>query len=196
MEIRTLLTFLSKLEGLKNNTRHSWTSTGRRESVAEHTWRMTTMAWLLRDNFPGIDMNQVMLMCLVHDWGEALTGDVPSFYKTADHDDAEDAAVEVLLADLPEKDRAELEPLFEAFNKQNTPEARLARALDKLEVVIQHNEADLSSWLTIEYELNQIYAEEICQEFPYLRELQQQVKEDSRQKLREAGIDPDGKYAT
>lgn len=196
MNIDNFLAFLTRLEGLKNNTRHSWTSTGRRESVAEHSWRLAMMAWLLRDQFPDIDMDQVLMMCLVHDWGEAITGDVPSFYKTTNDDDKEDAAVKMLLDELPAKDKEVLEPLFEAFNKQDTVEARFARALDKLEVVIQHNEAPLDTWLPIEYNLNQDYAESACLEFPYLHELQQKVREDSRQKLRDAGIDPDGDYLT
>lgn len=191
MNIDTLINLLGKLEGLKNNTRHSWTSTGRRESVAEHTWRMTMMAWLLRDEFPDINMDEVILTCLVHDWGEAITGDVPSFYKTDNDEESEDAAVNSLLALLPEKDRLILAPLFDAFSKQSTPEARLARALDKLEVVLQHNEASLDTWLPIEYNLNQDYAESVCREFPYLQKLQARLREDSREKLVTAGIDPD-----
>lgn len=191
MDIQTLISFLGKLEGLKNNTRHSWTSTGRRESVAEHSWRLTVMAWLMRDKFPGINMDDVILMCLTHDWGEAITGDVPSFYKTDNDELSEDEAVDTLLADMPAIDRERLAPLFDAFSRQSTPEARLARALDKLEVVLQHNEADLSTWLPLEYKLNQDYAESACLEFPYLLELQQQLRMDSRRKLEEAGIDPD-----
>lgn len=191
MEINNLISLLSKLEGLKNNTRHSWTSSGRQESVAEHSWRLVMMAWLMRDKFPGINMDEVMLICLVHDWGEAITGDVPGFYKTDADERSEEEAVASLLAELTEKDRAILAPLFDSYTKLDTPEARLARALDMLEVVLQHNEADLSTWLPLEYALNQTYAEEACAEFPYLHALQQQAKEDSRQKLLAAGIDPD-----
>lgn len=186
-----MIDFLGKLEGLKNHTRHSWTSTGRRESVAEHSWRLTVMAWLMRDKFPGINMDDVILMCLTHDWGEAITGDVPSFYKTDNDELSEDEAVDSLLALMPAKDKERLAPLFDAFSRQTTPEARLARALDKLEVVLQHNEADLSTWLPLEYRLNQDYAESACREFPFLLELQQQLREDSRRKLEAAGIDPD-----
>ena len=194
MDIKNLISLLSKLEGLKNNTRHSWTSTGRQESVAEHCWRLVMMAWLMRDQFEGINMDEVMLLCLVHDWGEAITGDIPSFYKSDQHDRTEEEAVDMLLAELPEKDQAILKPLFESFSRLDTPEARLARALDKLEVVLQHNDADLSTWLPLEYSMNQIYAEEACREFPYLFAIQQQAKSDSRQKLLEQGIDPDVIY--
>ena len=49
MTQRVFLDFLHILERLKCNTRHSWTSTGRHETVAAHTWRLAVMALLLRD---------------------------------------------------------------------------------------------------------------------------------------------------
>ena len=49
MEPKEFLAFLARLEKLKCNTRHSWTSSGRHESVAEHSWRLAMLALLLRD---------------------------------------------------------------------------------------------------------------------------------------------------
>ena len=49
MEDRTLLDFLARAEKLKCNTRHSWTSSDRHESVAEHSWRLVLMAYLMKD---------------------------------------------------------------------------------------------------------------------------------------------------
>ena len=82
MEIRRLLDFLKTAEQLKCNTRHSYTSNGRLESVAEHSWRLALMAMLVGDEFPGLDMDKVIRMCLIHDMGEAITGDIPAFEKT------------------------------------------------------------------------------------------------------------------
>ena len=79
MEIGALLQALHVAEQLKNNTRHSWTSDGRHESVAEHSWRVTLMAYFVKDEYPDLDMNRVLLMCLIHDQGEAFTGDIPAF---------------------------------------------------------------------------------------------------------------------
>ena len=79
MDSRTLLDFLSLAEKLKCNTRHSWTSTGRRESVAEHTFRLLVFAWLVKEEFLECDMDRVMELCLFHDIGEAVTGDIPAF---------------------------------------------------------------------------------------------------------------------
>lgn len=102
MTQRVFLDFLHILERLKCNTRHSWTSTGRHETVAAHTWRLAVMALLLRDELPGVDMDKVLRMCLIHDFGEAVTGDIPSFEKTGADEAAETEAVAGMLAPLPE----------------------------------------------------------------------------------------------
>lgn len=82
MEPRTLLNALAVAERLKGTTRHCYTSNGRRESVAEHSWMMTLMAFFLQEEFPEADMNKVIRMCIIHDLGEAFTGDIPSFEKS------------------------------------------------------------------------------------------------------------------
>ncbi|MDE7114431.1 MAG: HD domain-containing protein, partial [Acetatifactor sp.] len=97
MDIRTYLDFLKLAERLKCNTRHSYTSSGRRESVAEHSWRLALMAYLVRDEFPQLDIERVIQMCLFHDMGEAVTGDIPAFEKTDAHRIVEADAVETLL---------------------------------------------------------------------------------------------------
>lgn len=79
MDQRSLLEFMTIAEKLKCNLRHSCTSSGRPESVAEHTFRLIMFAWLVEDAFPECDSDRVMKMCLLHDMGEAVTGDVPAF---------------------------------------------------------------------------------------------------------------------
>ena len=76
-------------ENLKKNTRHSWLSNGRRESVAEHSWRLSLFAYFVKDEFPNVDMDKVIMMCIFHDLGEAFTGDIPSFYKTNNDEEIE-----------------------------------------------------------------------------------------------------------
>ena len=79
MEVNRYLEILGVFEKLKNNTRHSFTSSGRKESVAEHSHRLAVMAYFVKDEYPDADIGKVILMCLFHDLGEAFTGDVPSF---------------------------------------------------------------------------------------------------------------------
>lgn len=184
MEPKELLSFLGILERLKCNTRHSWTSTGRHETVAAHSWRLAVMALLLRDRFPGADMDKVLRMCLVHDFGEAVTGDIPAFDKTTADEAAEAMAVSDMLSPLPQPLREELTVLFAEMDAQSTPEARIYKALDKLEAVLQHNEAELSTWTELEHTLNLTYGTENAAEFPYLMALRTELRRQSEEKLR------------
>ena len=89
MEAKELLRVLHTAERLKDETRHCYTSGGRRESVAEHSWRLALTALFLRDEFPALDMDRVIRMCLIHDLGECFTGDIPSFLKSGGDEERE-----------------------------------------------------------------------------------------------------------
>ena len=186
MQQRELLNFLRRLECLKTNGRHSTTVGGVTESVAAHSWRLAVLALLIAPEFPELDSNKLIRMCLVHDFGEAITGDIPSFLKTKEHEATEDDAVQTLLSTLPEPQYGSLTTLFAEMDAQETQEARLYKALDKLEAVIQHNESDISTWLPLEYELQQTYAVENARAFPYLQELRALMLEDTLQKIENA----------
>ena len=183
MNHRTFIEFLGLIEKLKCYTRHSWTSSGRRESIAEHSHRLAVMAMLCRDEFPDLDVNKVIKMCLIHDFGEAITGDVPAFLKTAEHEDAENTAIQQLLAALPEAQSAELSALFTEMKELSTDEARLYKALDNIETLISHNEADLSTWLPREYSDNLVYGDENCAWSDWIRGLRDAVRQDSISKI-------------
>src|SRR5699024_2001504 len=99
--------------------------------------RLGLAAWLLKEEFPQIDQERLLELCLLHDLGEAITGDVPCFEKEGVHEREEERAVKRLAEILPEeKGREFLERLSE-FEKGETPEGKIARALDKMEAVIQ-----------------------------------------------------------
>ena len=183
MEARKYIEFLNKIEKLKCNTRHSWTSSGRRESVAEHSWRLSVIALLCADEYPELDINKVIEMCLVHDFGEAVTGDIPSFYKTEDHEKKEEQAIRDLLSSLPDDICAELTALFDEMNALKTPEAKLFKALDNMEAVVSHNEADLSTWIPLEYEENLVYGQKNCEWSDWTRELRAELRKDSEKKI-------------
>ena len=76
------LEILHVAERLKDTPRHCTTTNRRTESVAEHSWRVSLMAFLLKGEFPEADMDKVVKMCLIHDLGECFTGDIPTFIKT------------------------------------------------------------------------------------------------------------------
>lgn len=186
MEARRLLDALRVAERLKNETRHSYTSSGRHESVAEHSWRAALMAYLMKDEFPGADMDRVILMCLIHDLGEAFTGDVPAFEKTRDDEKREERLLYDWVDSLPQPYADEMRALYEEMAARETLEARIYKAIDGLEAVIQHNEAEISTWIPLEYELNMSYANDKVAFSPYLTELRALAREDSRRKIEES----------
>lgn len=186
MNHRQYIDFLNKIEKLKCNTRHSWTSSGRQESVAEHSWRLAVMAMLCADEYPELDMNKVIKMCLIHDFGEAITGDIPAFLKTEQNEIDEDNAVAGLLAELPPEFCAELQALFDEMNARETAEAKLFKSLDNLEALISHNEADISTWLPLEYEENLTYGQANCEWSEWTKELRAEIKKDSLEKIEKA----------
>ena len=183
MNPRTYIDFLNKIEKLKCNTRHSWTSSGRQESVAEHSWRLAVMAMLCADEYPDLDINKVIKMCLIHDFGEAITGDIPAFLKTAQNELDEDVAVTKLLSVLPADIQTELQSLFDEMNVRETPEAKLFKSLDNLEALVSHNEADISTWLPREYEENLTYGQQNCEWSDWVKVLKAEIKKDSIEKI-------------
>ncbi|MBQ8392445.1 MAG: HD domain-containing protein [Clostridia bacterium] len=185
MTQRAFIEFLNKIEKLKCNTRHSWTSTGRQESVAEHSWRLAVMAMLCENEYPSLDINKVIRMCLIHDIGEAITGDIPAFLKTHGHENDEKKAINTLLSTLPQKEMTELTALFEEMNDLSSAEAKLYKALDNMEAIISHNEAPISTWLPREFHENLTYGTENCEFSEWTRILRKELKRDSIQKIEE-----------
>ena len=190
MNTKDFIEFLGKIEKLKCNTRHSWTSSGRQESVAEHCWRLAVMALLCKDEYPELDTDKVIKMCLIHDFGEAVTGDIPAFDKTQADENAEKLAVKSLLSELPDETRAELSALFEEMAERRTPEAKLYKALDNLEALVSHNEAPISTWLPREYEDNLTYGTENCSWSEWTTALREELKADSLEKIQKEKIFP------
>ena len=185
MKPAELLEFLAMAEKLKCNTRHSYTSSGRHESVAEHIFRLALMAYMVSDEVPEIDTDKVIRMCLIHDLGEAITGDIPSFEKTDSDESAEDSTVSGFVNQLPEYWKKQLGEMYSEMNELKTPEAKLYKALDKLEAVIQHNEADISTWLPLEYELQLTYGTEECSFNEYINSLRDEVRSVSEKKIKD-----------
>lgn len=183
MNTREYLEILHVAERLKDTPRHCTTTKGRTESVAEHSWRMSLMASLLRHEFPDLDMDKVVNMCLIHDLGECFTGDIPTFVKTDADRAAEDALLDQWVKSLPDELSADIAALYNEMNAQETAEAKMYKALDKLEALIQHNESPLSTWSDNEYELNKTYAFDTVSFSVWLTELRKAILEDTVAKI-------------
>lgn len=189
MEPKELLEILAVAEKLKCTTRHCYTSSGRHESVAEHSWRIALMAMLLNDEFPGVDMNRVIRMCLIHDLGEAFTGDIPTFLKTEADTLEEDRLFDRWVDTLPDANRREFRGLLQEMEALETQEAKLYKALDKMEAVIQHNESDLSTWLPLEYDLQLTYGAENVKFSPYMQALKAEIDAWTSRKIQQESHD-------
>ena len=185
MEVQAFLNVMHVAERLKDALRHGYSSGGRRESVAEHSWRIALMAFFLRDEFPEADMDKVMEMCLIHDLGECFTGDIPTFLKTDADEKREEQLLDEWVRSLPEPYASRMSELYAEMEALQTQEAKIYKALDRMEAVLQHNEAPLSTWIPREYELNLTYGFEQAACAPYLLELRQQMLRDTQQKIAE-----------
>ena len=167
-ELEGILAFLRIAERLKSTPRSGWTTAGERESVAAHTWRLSLMAAVLSDRFPEIDLARLLKICLIHDLGEALHGDVPAPQQAAQGGKAarERDDLQTVLAPLPERLRVELTELWDEYEAAATPEAQLAKGLDKLETILQHtqglNPADF------DYRFNLTYGQSYTAAHPIL----------------------------
>ena len=186
MKPRELLDILAVAERLKDVTRHCYTSGGRHESVAEHCWMMTLMAFLMKEEFPEADMDKVIRMCIIHDLGEAFTGDIPVFHKTIADEEREEAMLMNWVRSLPKEKADEMQALYEEMEARQTLEAKIYKTIDGLEAVVQHNFSDISTWLPNEYELNQTYAQERVGFSAYLTELREEMRKDTLQKIENA----------
>lgn len=127
---------------MKHHTRTAWTSSGRQESVAEHSWRLSLLALLVARRIPSLNALRILELCLVHDLGEAIEGDIsaPLQSPTDGKGAAEERTVAELSALLPDDDGAWVTTLWREYNDGATPEARAVKALDKIETILQHNQ--------------------------------------------------------
>ena len=185
MKARELLEALQIAERLKDATRHCYTKNGRHESVAEHSWMMTLMAYFMKDEFPKVDMDKVIRMCIIHDLGECFTGDIPTFDKTKAHEENEENLLYSWVRTLPENYANEMIALYEEMAERKTIESKIYKAIDGLEALIQHNISDLSTWIPKEYELNKTYADDKVAFSEYLTELREEIRKDTMGKIGE-----------
>ena len=183
MNSEEYLEILHVAERLKDTPRHCTTTNRRPESVAEHSWRVSLMAMLLRQEFPDVNIDRVVDMCLIHDLGECFTGDIPTFVKTDLDRSTEDSLLQQWVTALPGGISKYLSELYAEMDQQITVEAKLYKALDKLEALIQHNESPIDTWSENEYELNKTYAFDTVAFSDWLLALRQTILEETLNKI-------------
>lgn len=183
-DLTGLLDFLRGAERLKNTVRSGHTSEGRRESVAEHTWRLCLMALVFEEHFPEVDFARLVKICLVHDLGEALHGDVPAPEQTGAKTEEERRDLLHLLAPLPAPLRDDIAALWDEYEAAKTPEARLAKALDKLETILQHNQGQNPTGF--DYRFNLDYGRQYTSDDPRVATVRRVLDEETERRAQEA----------
>jgi putative hydrolases of HD superfamily len=182
-----ILVFLRSAERLKTVTRSGWTSAGQRESVAEHTWRLCLMAMILYGRTDGIDLAKLLRMCLIHDLGEAIGGDIPAPEQTRggaggkaarERDDLLE-----LIRPLPDEARAEITGLWDEYEAAESAEARIAKGLDKLETILQHTQG--SNPDDFDYAFNLAYGQQYTAADPLLASLRQRLDAETARRAAE-----------
>ena len=185
-DLEGVLAFLRAAERLKTVTRSGWTSAGEQESVAEHTWRLCLMAMLLYGRTPGIDLARLLKMCLIHDLGEAIGGDVPAPAQQAGGNkaDRERADLLLLISPLPPELQNEIRELWDEYEAADSPEARLAKGLDKLETILQHTQGKNPA--DFDYTFNLGYGQRYTAADPIMAALRARLDEETARRARSA----------
>ena len=185
-DLEGVLAFLRAAERLKTVTRSGWTSAGEQESVAEHTWRLCLMAMLLYGRTPGIDLARLLKMCLIHDLGEAIGGDVPAPAQQAGGNkaDRERADLLLLISPLPPELQNEIRELWDEYEAADSPEARLVKGLDKLETILQHTQGKNPA--DFDYAFNLGYGQRYTAADPIMAALRARLDEETARRARSA----------
>lgn len=183
MALDEYLSFVEEIEKLKSVVRTAWTSKGRRESTAEHSWRLAIFAYIMYERYPELDLAKLLMMSLLHDIGEIYDGDV-SAVLSPDKEDKyrmERKAAQKVFARLPEPLSSTMMALWTEYNENETEEARLIKALDKAETIIQHNQGENPADFNYQFSLG--YGKEYFEQDETLRLLRGKIDDETRQKI-------------
>jgi len=174
--LKRYLDFIQKAENLKNTIRCSRTSQGRPESSAEHSWRLALMAMVFEEEFRNLNFQKILKLCLIHDLGEAIGGDIPAIEQNEGGDKAvkERRDFIELTAPLGQPLAGQFLALWDDYENASSPEAALVKGLDKLETLIQHNQGDKSENL-VDYAFNLEYGRPQMGGHPLLKELRRLI---------------------
>jgi putative hydrolase of HD superfamily len=158
--------FLQEADRLKQVIRATTVGDGtRRENSGEHSWHLSLYALVLADQAgPGVSIDRVVRMLILHDLVEIDTGDVPIHSANgAAHGSAGVAAAEAAAADrifglLPPDIGGPLRALWEEFEASETPDAVFAKSLDRVQPVLQNIAAGGGSWVDFAVTFDQLEA--------------------------------------
>lgn len=182
-KIQGRLEFLRETEKLKDVLRSAHTSSGRTESTAEHSWRLCLMAIVFEDQLAGLDVLKLLKMCVIHDLGEAINGDIPAVSKASFPNKSEDERNDLLLLTraLDDKLKIEILALWEDYEHAQSPEAKAVKALDKLETILQHNQGKNPE--DFDYAFNLAYGKTYTDADPLFELIRSFLDQDTKEKI-------------
>lgn len=183
--MKKYLEFIKEIERLKSTLRTAWTACGRQESTAEHSWRLALFAAVCCHEFPELDREKVMMMCLVHDLGEIYSGDISAALMpdSEDKHEQEQQDVAKAVSMLPEPCAVQIQALCREYNAGETPEARFVKAMDKAETIIQHGQGKNPP--DFDYNFNLSYGKVYFENDGRLAELRDMIDEDTKRRMDE-----------
>ncbi len=139
---------IDKIKYIQRKTRLF--NSDRRENDAEHSWHLAVMAMTLAEHSnEQVDILKVLKMLLIHDVVEIDSGDIFLYDTIVNHDntDAERKAAERIFGLLPEAQADEFMAVWEEFETGETPEAKFARSMDRLEPILQNVSNKGGTWM-------------------------------------------------
>lgn len=178
IRIYSILDFLRRAEGLKSTLRTTWMRSGRQESAAEHSWRLCLFGMLVSRLYPELDATRIMQLCVVHDLGETINGDIPAPEQTESKSDQERDDMLDLLRPLPGDMQSEMLSLWEEYEYASSPEARVVKALDKIETLLQQAQGVCPD--TFDYNFNLNYGNKYTGVDELIEEIRSAVDEETR----------------
>lgn len=183
--IARYISFIQEAEKLKSILRTAWSSSGREESTAEHSWRLALLAGIVLKEYPQFDGQKVLMMCLIHDMGEIYDGDISAALlpDAGEKFQMEFDAVQQVFGLLPEEQRDEMMALWQEYNDDSSPEAHLVKALDKAETIIQHNQG--LNPPEFDYDFNLEYGTAYFKNDPFLQKMRNILDEDTSKRWQE-----------
>ena len=179
-ELNGRLEFMRRAEGLKDTLRSAHTSGGRQESVADHSWRLNLLVITVSDLFPEIDPLHLLKLCIIHDLGEVVDGDIPAPEQdtSVSKSGKEREDFSSLLGSLPTELQDEFLELWDEYENAWSTEAKLAKALDKIETLLQHTQGDNPT--DFDYNFNLSYGKAYTDANPLTARLRAIIDEDTK----------------
>jgi putative hydrolases of HD superfamily len=140
--------------------------------------------------FPGVDVGKLLRICIVHDLGEAIGGDISAKLQVDMPNKAEQERRDLLqlTEPLPAHTREEIVALWDEYEQAASLEARIAKGLDKLETILQHNQGAMPA--DFDFRFNLEYGAKYTTDDPILRTIRAVLDEETERRAQEQDTAP------